>query len=197
MSLLQIYRISGQLDILSFRESLSRLSALPGRKSEPAIGILQIGSEFCLKTSEVTLPSLNSPSRTSVDVYEPRLHLNLSELSPALLQGQKLMDMPRTSEYLVEDVADKEDDYKETEGTLDQLENQLNEISFQRRTRTRQMILTHGSYIGIGFLSMGLLAYLCRTKALAGATSLWHCLQQGSKQRTQKATRERQDLINL
>ena len=117
-------------------------------------------------------------------IYELRLQLNLSELSPALQQSQRLMDMPRTLEQLVNDLAEKEDDYKQTEETLDQLENQLNEISFQRRTRTKHMILTHGSYLGIGFLSMGLLAYLYRAKALAGATSFWHCLQGKSKQQT-------------
>ena len=64
-------------------------------------------------------------------IYEPRLHLNLSELSPALLQDQMLMGMRRATEQSFKDVADKDDDYKETEGTLDQLENQLNEISFK------------------------------------------------------------------
>ena len=119
------------------------------------IGILQIAPGCCLKTSEVTLPSFSSSSQTSVGIYEPSLHLNLSELSPALPQGQKLRSMPRTFGQLVKDVADKEDDYRETERTLDLLKNQLNEISFQRRTRTSQMILPHGSYLSIKFLSMG------------------------------------------
>ena len=86
------------------------------------------------------------------------------------------MGTPKTTEQLVTDIAAKEDDYRETDETLAQLESQLNEISFQRRTKTKQIILTHGLYFGIGFLSMGLLVYLCRVQILASATIFLHCL---------------------
>ena len=155
------------------------------------IGILQIAPGCRLKTSGVTLSSISSPSQTSVVIYEPRLHLNLSELSPALLQNQKLMCMPKTTVQVATDVAAKEDDYRETDETLAQLENQLNEISFQRRTRTKQMILTHGSYLGSGFLSMGLLVFLCRAEILAGATIFLHCLQRKGKKRSREIREHR------
>ena len=94
------------------------------------------------------------------------------------------MGMPKTTGQVATDVAAKEDDYRETDESLAQLENQLNEISFQKRTRRKQMILTHGSYLGIGFLSMGLLDFAGRAKILAGATIFLHCLQRKSKKRT-------------
>ena len=81
------------------------------------IGILQIAPGCRLKTSGVTLSSISSPSQTSVVTYEPRLHLNLSELSPTLLQNQQLMGMPKTTEQIATDVAAKEDDYRETDET--------------------------------------------------------------------------------
>ena len=45
------------------------------------------------------------------------------------------MGMLKTTEQVVTDVAAKEDDYRETDETLAQLESQLNEISFQRQSR--------------------------------------------------------------
>ena len=118
----------------------------------------------------MTLPSASLQRQVSVAIYEPYLHLNLTELSPALLWNSQLMASPATELMLPKNISNKSRKYKEAEKTLDQLEDQLNEISFQERARVKQTILTHGSYLGIGLLVMGLAIYFCRTKLLTMMT---------------------------
>ena len=58
------------------------------------------------------------------------------------------MGMPKTAEQVATDVAAKEDDYRETDETLAQLENQLNEISLYIYILWRGKIYpSHGEYL--------------------------------------------------
>ena len=70
----------------------------PSRKSLTmqlrGVGIVQMAPGCYLRTSGLSLPSSGSKGQTSVVTDELHLHLNLSELSPALLQHKQLMSSP-------------------------------------------------------------------------------------------------------
>ena len=66
------------------------------------------------------------------------------------------MASPATELRLPKNISNKSGKYKEAEETMDQLEDQLNETSSQEQARVKQTILTHGSYLGIGLLAVGM-----------------------------------------
>ena len=158
------------------------------------IGILQIATGCSLRTSEMTLPSPSLQRQVSVAIYEPYLHLNLTELSPALLRNSQLTALPATEVRLPENISNKRGKYKKAEETLDQLENHLNEISSQEQARVKQTILTHDSYLGIGHLVVGLAIYVCRTKLLAMTTGKRYCLQRKGRSGVTQATQHLAEL---
>ena len=112
-----------------------------------------------------------SRAQTSVVTYELHLHLNLSELSPALLQHKQLMASPGPQQEPSEGAPVEDSQYKNNDKTLSELEDQLNEISSQEQGRAKQAVLTHGSYVGLGLISIGLLTYLGRVKLIAVMTA--------------------------
>ena len=93
------------------------------------------------------LPSPSLQHQVSMAIYKPHFYLNLTELLPALLRNSQLI---ATEVRLPKNISNKSCKYKEAQETLDQLEDQLNEISFQEEARVEQTILTYGSYLGIG-----------------------------------------------
>ena len=78
--------------------------------------------------------------------------------------------------------------YKENDETLNELEDPLNEISSQEQGRAKQTILTHGSNVGLGLISIGLLTYLCRVKLIAVVTAWKFCPPRGGKAKTQPSS---------
>ena len=68
------------------------------------------------------------------------------------------------------------------------MEDQLNEISSQEQARVQANVLTHGSYLGIGLLAVGLAIYICRTKLLAMTTGKRYCLQRKGRSGVTQAT---------
>ena len=78
------------------------------------------------------------------------------------------------------------------------MEDQLNEIRSQEQARVKQTILTHGSYLGIGLLAVGLAIYVCRTKLLTMTTDKRYCLKRKSRSETIQVTQDLAELgINL
>ena len=162
------------------------------------IGILQVAMGCSLRTSEMTLPSPSLQRQVLVAIYEPCLHLNLTELSPASLRNSQHMSAPATELRLPKNISNKSGKYKEAEETLDQLEDQLNEISSREQATVKQTILTHGSYLGIGLLAVGLAIYVCRTKLLLMTTGKRYCLQRKGSSGATQATQHLAELgINL
>ena len=84
--------------IYSFLTKTAAEITCPARRTSKiqlkGVGIVQIAPGCYLRTSRLSLPSPGSRAQTSVVTYEPHLHLNLSELSPALLQHKQLMVSP-------------------------------------------------------------------------------------------------------
>ena len=74
----------------------------------------------------------------SVVTYEPYLHLNLSELSPVLLQNKQLLTLTPASKKRPEDTPAEESRFEDTDEALSKLEDQLNEISSQEQSTTKQ-----------------------------------------------------------
>ena len=163
----------------------------PSRKSQTVqlngVGIVQIAPGCYLRTSGLSLPSPGSRAQTSVVIYEPHLHLNLSELSPALLQHKQLMASPEPQQEPPEGNPAKNGRYKENDETLSKLEDQLNEISSQEQGRVKKTVLTYGSYVGLVLISICLLTYLCRVKLIAVMTAWKFCPPRGGNVKTQSA----------
>ena len=97
----------------------------PSRKPQT----VQLSGVGIVRTSGLSLPSPGSRAQTSVVTYEPHLHLNLSELSPALLQHKQLMASPEPQQEPPEGSPAENGRCKENDETLSKLEDQLNEIS--------------------------------------------------------------------
>ena len=135
---------------------------------------MQIAPGCYLRNSGFSLSSPGSRAQVSVVTYEPYLYLNLSELSPILLQNKKLLTLTRTSRKQPEDTLDEESRFEDTDETLNKLEEQLNEISSQeqRQSKIKQTVLTHDSRVGIGLLSIGLITYFGRAKLMTAVTCL-------------------------
>ena len=135
------------------------------------------------------LPSPGSRAQVFVVTYEPYLHLKLSELLPVLLQNKQLLTVTPTSKKRPEDTPAEESRFEDTDDTLNTLEDQLKEISFQEQRRTKQTILTHGSYVRIGLLSIGLITYFGRAKLMTAETNWSLSLQRKGKAEDQPAIR--------
>ena len=86
-----------------------------------------------------------------------------------------------------EGTSTEDDRYKENDETLTELEDQLNEISSQEQRRAKQTILTHGFYVELGLLSIGLVTYLCHVKLIAVVRDWKVCLPRGGKAKTESA----------
>ena len=111
--------------------------------------------------------------------------MNLSELLPALLQHKQLMASPEPQQEPPEETPAEDGRYKENDETLSELEDQLNDISSQDQGRAKQTVLTHGSYVGLGLISIGLLTYLCHVKLIAVMTAWKFCPPRGGEPKTQ------------
>ena len=68
-------------------------------------------------------------------------------------------------------------DFELKETSLDQIEQQLNEITFQRQNHSKQINLIHGSYIGLSIISISLVVYLCRSNLMASLVVLGNCFK--------------------
>ena len=179
--------------IYSFLTKTAAEITCPARRTSKiqlnGVGIVQIAPGCYLRTSGLSLPSPGSRAQVSVVTYEPYLHLNLSELSPVLLQNKQLLTLTPTSKKQPEDNPTEESRFENTDETLNKLEDQLNEISSQEHRRTKQTILTHGSYVGIGLLSIGLITYFGRAKLITAVTNWRPCPKRKGKAEDQPAIR--------
>ena len=103
---------------------------------------------------EPTITNLQSPSVSghlrAVASFEPIWVF----AGPA--SEQATHDTAPTSRKQPEDTPAEENRFEDTDETLSKLEEQLDEISFQKQSRAKQIILTHRSYVGIGLLSIDL-----------------------------------------
>ena len=153
------------------------------------VGIVHIAPGCYLRTSGLSLPSLGSRALVPVVTYEPCLHLKLSELSPVLLQNKQFLTLTATSKKRPEDTPAEESRFEDTDETLNKLEDQLNEVNSQEQSRSKQTILTHGSYVGIGLLSIGLITYFGRARLMTAVTNWRPCLQRKGQPEDQPAIR--------
>ena len=120
------------------------------------LGLIRIPLGCELRTNLATLPGLEPISGTSLIVYEPRIHLDLTKLHTKFHDNSSVrLPLPASSP------TPQDQQYQEGDRALDQLEQQLHDFSLQRQEKASHSNLIHGSYAGIGLLALLFLVYAC------------------------------------
>ncbi|XP_043464121.1 uncharacterized protein LOC122499712 [Leptopilina heterotoma] len=131
-------------------------------------GIIKLGPGCSLKAKDTIIPATTAQAGESEFILESELHLNLTTLSPLLaryghlLKGITFAANPRSG---------KEPELSTFEAnsrTLDDLEQQLQELSLQHHLGGEHRTLVYGSYGGLVLLSMILMLYICRVPCQSG-----------------------------
>ena len=134
------------------------------------LGLIRIPPGCKLQTTLTTLPGLEPISGTSLIVYEPNIHLDLTKLSIDSQQNSSVKSSSPTSRPAPQDQL-----YRERHKALDELEQQFHDFSLQRQEKANHSNLIHGSYAGIGILALLLLVYICHAKILIIVSTCWTC----------------------
>ena len=109
--------------------------------------------------------TINQKGRTEI-IYTPLVHLNLSKLSPAVQEHQGYIPAGKSMPDQTKEITPEDRAFEANDKSLEYLEQQLYELSLARRVGKNQTKLIHGSYLGIGIISTGLLIYLIYTRML-------------------------------
>ena len=117
-----------------------------------------------------TLPGLEPISGTSLIVYEPSIHLDLTKLSAKFHDNSSVRLLLPTSLPTQQDQR-----YQEGDRVLDQIEQQLHDFGLQRQETARHFNLIHGSYAGIGLLALLFLVYACHSETFIVASTCRTC----------------------
>ena len=129
-------------------------------------GIVQLAPGCDLRIKGRMLPgTINQKGRTEI-IYTPPLHLNLSELSSAVQELQGYTPVGKSMPDQTKEITTEDRAFEASDKSLEYLEQQLYELSLARRAGNNQTKLIHGSYLGLGIISTGLLIYLIYTRIL-------------------------------
>ena len=142
-----------QAEVICPSKSKSRIGMI-------GIGLIQMVNECELRTDDVTLPCISNLRGLTEIIYECTYNLELPNISNITLTYQNTKETELNWRSFDPHFMNMKDfELKET--SLDQIEQQLNEITFQRQNHSKQINLIHGSYIGLRIISISLVVYLC------------------------------------
>lgn len=139
-------------------------------------GILKLGPGCSLKTNDIIIPATTSQAGKSEFIFESEIHLNLTVISPLLANYGHLLDLSKTLTTYDVGIEPKFSTFEANSKTLDELEQQLQDLALEQHLRGRHQILIYGSYLGVGFLSTILIMYFCRTPIKAIISKLYRIL---------------------
>ena len=129
-------------------------------------GIVQLAPGCDIRIRGGILPgTINQKGRAEI-IYTPLVHLNLSELSPAVQELQGYIPVRKSMPDQTKETTTEDRAFEASDKSLEYLEQQLYELSLARRVGNNQTKLIHGSYLGLGIISTGLLVYLIYTRIL-------------------------------
>ena len=129
-------------------------------------GIIQLAPGCNLRMEERILPgAINHKGETEI-IYFLLLHLNISELPSVLREFQEYMLVGKLMPDQMTETTSGDNVFKNNIRSLEQLEQQLYDLSLARKTRSRQTMMIHGSYVGLILLSAGRLMYFFHSKIL-------------------------------
>lgn len=114
-------------------------------------GVLQLAPGCTARAPTVTLPALQAPKGISEIIYEANVELNLKKLSPILEHWNETLPISETTN--LEDVK-IESKYNQNSATLDELEQQLNDLSLQRLEKSREWF-TPSTYVNYLLIAAG------------------------------------------
>ena len=93
-------------------------------------------------------------------IYAPLLHLNISALSPALQEFQGYIPTRNSMSAQTKETTPGDKVFKTNDKSLEHLEEQLYDFSLAQQVGNSQIRMIHGSYLGLGLISIGLLIYI-------------------------------------
>ena len=93
-------------------------------------------------------------------IYAPLLHLKISALSPALQEFQGYIPTRKSMSAQAKETSPGDKVFEINDRSLEHLEQQLYDSSLIRRAGNSQIRMIHGSYLGLGIISIGLLIYI-------------------------------------
>ena len=130
------------------------------------IGIVQLAPGCDLRIKGRMLPgTINQKGQTEI-IYTPPVHLNLSVLSSTVQELQGYTPVRKSMPDQTKEITPEDRAFEASDKSLEYLEQQLYELSLARRAGNNQTKLIHGSYLGLGIISTGLLVYLIYTRTL-------------------------------
>lgn len=134
----------------------------PIKISLSGTGILKLAPGCSIKAKDVIIPASTFRTGQSEVIYESELHLNLTELSPSLSKYHHLLKESTIEINQELGLESKLFSFEANSKTLDDLEQQLHGLAFQRQLRGKQSYLVYGSYLGLVLLCVFLLLYILR-----------------------------------
>ena len=123
-------------------------------------GIIQLAPGCDLSTKERTLPGTTNRKGETKMIYAPLLHLNISALSPALQEFQGYIPTRKSMSGQTKETTPGDKVFETNDKPLEHLEQQLYDFSLARRDGNSQIRMIHGSYLGLGLISIGLTSYI-------------------------------------
>ena len=123
-------------------------------------GIIQLAPGCDLRIKERTLPGTSNRKGETELIYAALLHLKISALSPALQEFQGYIPARKSMSAQTKETTPGDQVFETNDKSLEHLEQQLYEFSLARRAGNSQIRMIHGSYLGLGLISIGLLIYI-------------------------------------
>ena len=144
----------------SLQEPNIATTTCPNQLTLKGTGIIQLAPGCDLRIKERTLPGTTNRKAETELIYAPLLHLNISALFSALQEFQGYIPTRKSMSAQTKETTPGDKVFKTNEKSLERLEQQLYDFSLTRRAGNSQIRMIHGSYLGLGLISIALLIYI-------------------------------------